>query len=307
MDPSSLGSIYEMNPGAFWQAQGQIGLQKQQQEQTLQKMIEANAQAQRMNPLEVQQRQLANQTAEAQLPGIIGQAQQSAVKGRIAQDTEQETKRATLQKLTRDMSDDDLTIAQNQIRSRAMQGDPKAIQAMELFEDVIKEKAKQKYMADWQMELERLRGANQLAAVREGNVGRAAVASSRSSGSPTDFWSTFYGKLKNARDRHAALVLEAQKIEADNPEEAMKMRQMAEAIRPQAEQEIAAPKPGGINVGAATNLPTQAGPNIAPPGQAPAANSDYSTWNMQQWKQRYPNATEDQIRNAAKAKGITIK
>ena len=39
----------------------------------------------------------------------------------------------------------------------------------------------------------------------------------------------------------------------------------------------------------------------------PEKANDYSNWTMAQWKKRYPTATEDQIRNAAKAKGITIK
>lgn len=271
MDPSILGGIYETNPGAFWQAQGQVGLQKNQEEQNLQRLIEANAQAQRINPLEVQQKRLANQTTEAQLPGIIGMSQQQAVKGRLAQDTEQETKRATLQKLTQEMSDGDLEIAKNQIRSRAMQGDPKAIQAMELFEDVIKEKAKQKYMADRQMELERLRGENQLAAVRAGNEGRLAVKQAGSSGSKTGgdiFAQIVSGKIKGAKNIHAALITAASQMDNENPLKAQYL-QAAEQVRAQAEAEIAAPKPGGIDVPAATNLPAQGGPSIAPRGAQP--------------------------------------
>lgn len=34
---------------------------------------------------------------------------------------------------------------------------------------------------------------------------------------------------------------------------------------------------------------------------------DYSKWTMQQWKQRYPNATDEQIRASAKAKGYDPK
>jgi len=78
-----------------------------------------------------------------------------------------------------------------------------------------------------------------------------------------DFWSSYYKNVRGAKNQHAALVAEATKLGQDDPQ-AQVMLQMAEALRPQAEAEIATPKPGSVNAGAMGNIPTNPGPQIAP-------------------------------------------
>jgi hypothetical protein len=72
---------------------------------------------------------------------------------------------------------------------------------------------------------------------------------------------------RSARERHQKLI-DAATIARQNKDEDAYQNYMAraEAVRPQAEAEIKAATPGGVDVGAVTNLPTTAGPQIAPPG-----------------------------------------
>lgn len=84
---------------------------------------------------------------------------------------------------------------------------------------------------------------------------------------------------KSARERHQKLIDAATIAKQNGDQEGYeRYSARAEAVRPQAEAEIKSQAPGGVNVGQVANLPTNAGPQIAPPGAAapaqPAAGGD---------------------------------
>jgi hypothetical protein len=78
----------------------------------------------------------------------------------------------------------------------------------------------------------------------------------------------------------------------------------------------AQPRAGGVELGAATNLPTvpsRPAPALNVPGAASAPSSaasaadPYAGWSMQQWKQRYPGRSDEEIRRALSTKGYNPK
>jgi hypothetical protein len=109
--------------------------------------------------------------------------------------------------------------------------------------------------------------ATTLGAARISADARLAAGGARKAAG--DFWTSFY-KATTARNRYALLNSEAAKIEQEDPEEAARLKAMAAAIEPQVQAEIAAgPKPGAVNAGAVTGLPTNPTPSVAPPNIAP--------------------------------------
>jgi hypothetical protein len=101
-----------------------------------------------------------------------------------------------------------------------------------------------------------------LARINGQNNKEAAQIRATRPGVATDSWSN-YNKIRSAKDRHAAVRSEMAKIGEDSPEYPMLSR-MADALLPQAQAEIASAKPGGIDAGAVTGMPTVQPPTISP-------------------------------------------
>lgn len=70
MEPSQLGDIYGMNPGAFWQAQDQIGLAQQMKQQQLAQQKQEYDFAAQKQPFSLEKMRLENQQTQAQIPGL---------------------------------------------------------------------------------------------------------------------------------------------------------------------------------------------------------------------------------------------
>ena len=122
------------------------------------------------------------------------------------------------------------------------------------------------------VEQTRLQGANQMALEKE----RIAAGKYDKKQAAQDFQSQVQASLLKAsgsvKAQHGILVRAAVIAGQQGMlKEAQQYTEQAEAIRPQAEAEIKSQAPGGVNVGAVANLPTNAGPQIAPPGAAAQA------------------------------------
>lgn len=113
-----------------------------------------------------------------------------------------------------------------------------------------------------------------LEGMRQAGQDKRAQLRTTNKGTP-DFWTSFY-KIKGARNQHSALVSEAAKRGADDPDTATMVR-MADAIRPQALAEIARAQavPGSANL---ESVGIEANPDrdIAPPGAKPPASAPVS-------------------------------
>lgn len=112
---------------------------------------------------------------------------------------------------------------------------------------------------------------------------------------------------KSARERYQKLVDAATQSKLDGDSESFdRYSARAEAVRPQAEAEIASQKPGGIDTGAVTGMPTNAGPSIAPrDGTNPVPPKIQSITDLQKM---YPGIPPDKLREAYKKKfGVDIR
>jgi hypothetical protein len=107
-----------------------------------------------------------------------------------------------------------------------------------------------------------------------------------------------FGKLKSAKDKHAALIDEAQRsMQNGDTDGASQYLQRAATLRPQAEAEINAPKAGTPNL-PAMGLPANPTPSIAPPS-APATSQqgapDVGSMAQQSWGAYEPNKYEYRV------------
>lgn len=125
---------------------------------------------------------------------------------------------------------------------------------------------------------ERVAKGNNATSIRVAEIGvegRKAAAAAKAATASPDFWTSYY-KIRGARNQYAALNAHIAKL-GDSPE-ADVLRGMAEAIKPQAQAEIAAAnaRPGTPNVdemGVPSNPPldiappakTSGGAQVAPP------------------------------------------
>jgi hypothetical protein len=232
-------------------------------------------QNEQMNPLRVRQALLGNQTTEAQLPGVVADSSRKTrdnqVREGIPLDVEQ---RAKLSEIAAKMSEDEWKQEEAAIQ-KALVHPSAAVRAqaqkmLPLLKEFQKSAMEQSQKSADAQALETLRGTNAQALMKQQiDAGRF-----KKSGSGAVTFMEQFGKLKNSKDKHAALVLEAKKAELDGDEElAARYTAMAESIRAQATAEIATPKPGSVDVpSVAPNIRTHQQPNIAPPGaKAPAA------------------------------------
>lgn len=121
-------------------------------------------QTEQERPLKQRKMELENQGLEAGLPGIFGDSQSRAAKGRVDTATLESTIAAKNSKNKTDISDDDAKHLGNLAQMMAYSDDPKIREQgeklMRMHADVVKDRAKQQYIGDRNMEVERLRGAN---------------------------------------------------------------------------------------------------------------------------------------------------
>lgn len=267
------GKMMEMNPMAYQQASDQLSLakqfqaekQKQAEATTLEGMLK-NEQSRSMNPmlLEQQSQTNAGRATTNASQGLDFERKQASHVANLTAD-----QRAAAIKLT----DDDFKEADQHIEKMLRSGDPQQIEQAMKAQQYLPALLAEKRKHEQQMEKTRYEQQQETGRAVERNetsryvADRSAEASAartaaRGGGNSPDFWSSYY-KVKGARNQHSALIAEANKIGPDDPTYPVLVR-MAEAIRPQAEAEIASVKPGSINTGELAGVPTNAGPAIAP-------------------------------------------
>lgn len=300
------GKMAMQDPMAYGQSMDQLKLaqlfqaekQKQAESKSLADMM-ANDQSQKMNPLLVEQQQQTNAGK-----GIANE--EAGMTLGIRKATYPQEMQDKIEKYALGADDNKLKMVEQKINLAYMSGDPAQIEKAKHAEQFLSAVRAEKRKNDAAMDKERYsqqqetgraveRNNTTLEAARIGAQARIDSAGKRGGSSPADFWSTYYGKLKTVADKHAALISEATKLGADDPE-AQKMIQMAEAIRPQVEAANAA-KAGTLNVGAATNMPVNQVPSVAPPGAQPQVPKMQAPPSALQYLQQHP-----EMKDAFKAK-----
>jgi hypothetical protein len=274
------------------------------QQQVLQDMY----QEQQMNPIRLRQAGLNADTTEAQLPGMQADSwtkqRNQKVREGISLSDEQ---RAQLSKMAAQMTEDDWRAEEAALQKAAVSSDPlaraHAAKVMPLLKEFQMEKLKNQDRTERDQALQELKnkGALDVANTRA-QVMRDAASLKQRVGqlkmTPQQAI-TYYRdqKSKVSPDSHEYQVFD--QLEADSLRDAYALQQLKPV------------QPGSVNAAEMTKLP-EAKP-VQPPAttqfgdKKPAQSSDYSNWSMQQWKQRYPNVPDEQLRNALKAKGFTPK
>jgi len=272
---TDLGKIYEMNPGAFMEAQGQMGLARQFQDQKLQQENEltrskslANQFDEQNNPLKLENQQITNRK-------LGYEADSSGVKSRIDVATEGLQLDAKQKEFVQKAKQSDLDMMEIQGQQWAYSPDPKlrtqGEQILRMHKDFVKLRDTQKFAAeesakgrshDFALEAQRARSAQALVGARA-----AAKSEEASAGIKNVFAAVQTGKVPPDK---AAVAFGAAAIEArannNNKDAALYenaasvMEQLALGLKPN-------PLAGKVDQGAVTGLPTT--PSRPPVFQAP--------------------------------------
>jgi len=297
---TDLGKIYEMNPGAFMEAQGQMGLARQFQDQKLQQESEltrskslANQFDEKNNPLKLENQQITNRK-------LGYEADSSGVKSRIDVATEGLQLDAKQKEFVQKAKQSDLDMMEIQGQQWAYSTDPKlraqGEQILRMHKDFVKLRDTQKFAAeesakgrshDFALEAQRAKSAQALVGAR---------AAAKGAGSNLDIADVFT-RVQNGKvppDKAAvafgAAALQAQAAGDDDKASlyqnaASVMEQLALGLKPN-------PLAGKVDQGAVTGLPTTpprapvfqapqrsllppAGPVVAPRVQVPSAAAEH--------------------------------
>ena len=279
---TDLQTMYgSWNPQAYLTAQDNAGLERQFRESEYGRQQELTKQAgldtvfrEQDDPNRVQERVLTNRQKTLTNTGLEQSNETGAMKLERDRAMQKYNLEADQRKALMQVTDDELKQADQvieQLRRSLNPEDQKrgqqlfeftgAARALKAQQDAAR--ALEEYKQGEENKRSSGRNATSIKVAEMGQAGQDRRFQPRTSGpAGVDFWTTFNSKLKTARDKHAALIAEATRL-GDTPE-AQVMLNMAEAIRPQAMAEIATVKPGSIDTGAVANLPTNAGPQIAP-------------------------------------------
>ncbi len=319
---TDLGKIYEMNPGAFMEAQNQMGLARQFQDQkllqerhTTRKQELANIFDEQNNPIRLQQGQLENEGLGLKNRGL-------GVDTRIKEATEglqlDATQKALIQKAKQ--SDLDMMEIQGQQWAYSQHPDPRVRereraqgeQLLRMHKDFIKLRDTQKFTADeaakqrshaFALEAQRAKNAQALV------TSKAAAKASADSGVKNVFEAVQSGKVSPDKAA-AAFGAAALQAEAQGDVEqasvyrnaAAQMEQLSITTKP----DMRAGKADLAGAGIATTPPRAPtftpGPAPVPkPAQAPTAS-------FAEVQKQYPGVPADKLREAYKRKfGVDLK
>ncbi len=319
---TDLGKIYEMNPGAFMEAQNQMGLARQFQDQKLlqeghitrQKEL-ANIFDEQNNPLRLQQRQLENEGLGLQNRGL-------GVDTRIKEATEGLQLNAAQAELVKKAKQSDLDAMeiQGQQWAYSQHPDPRVRereraqgeQLLRMHKDFIKLRDEQKFRAeesakgrshDFALEAQRAKNAQALVGAK------AAAKASSDKGVKDVFDAVQSGKVSPdkaaAAFGAAALQAEAQG-DADQAatyrNAAAVMEQLATTTKP----DMRAGKPDLGGSGIAT-IPPRA-PTFTPGPATVAKPTQAPTTSFAEVQKQYPGVPADKLREAYKRKfGVDLK
>ncbi len=264
--PSNLMEMFSSASPMLWDIASQ-----QVNDQTLGNLVNRQQAAQDLDmqqqklPFELRKLGLANNTAAAQLPGF--QAESGLKQNSLARDTatQNDQIKATAAKLAKETSDAHYGEFENGVYAMLSSQDPKIRQQGQAMFPYLKAIATERDKIAMQGN-QRMR---EIGATTQGqkDLMQMQIDAGRfkDKNASLGFWGNFH-KLKSAKDKHAALLLEAVKEEqAGNADGGLQLRQMAEEIRPQAEAEInARATPPAVDISQLGNIPTVAAPTISP-------------------------------------------
>jgi hypothetical protein len=272
------GKMYEMNPGAFVQAQNQLGLaqQFQQSKQTQADLTNANTGLDVMFKGDSYNDRLRAGTAAADKAGF--EASDAGVKSRINAATEGLQLDAAQKKIVMEASDADLKTMANQAQRLAYSLNPeeRAVgeQVLKMHKDFIKMREEQKF-ASGESQKQRAH-AFSLEKYRQDQLTQREQARAAAKAAGGKKVATLMEALQSGKTSpaNAAVALNAaaqEALQAGDTEmyqfyvnEAARMEQLARGLRPD-------PLGGKPDMGAITGLPTTPvrPPAIQPQGQAP--------------------------------------
>jgi hypothetical protein len=145
--PSTFDEIFSMNPGAFNQAQGQIDLGMNQEQEVLRKRQLENLFDAENNPLRIQNQRLSNEGLEAQIPGMRANSQSLGLKAEREQAGQQDAISLARKEFLSKASDLDLQMLANEGQRMAYSSDPaerkKGEMILSQHKDMIKERQSQ--------------------------------------------------------------------------------------------------------------------------------------------------------------------
>jgi hypothetical protein len=261
--PSTLNDIYQMNPGAFGQAQQFMGGGVQQNDADLQASQLKNMFDQQNDPLRLQHQGLINQQLDAQIPGMSADSSMKVRKnsneGILNQDVLDQAKRDFISKATdahlKELYDKGQEMAYSLDPRIRAQGE--AILAM--HPDIVKDRMKQQEETKRQLATTSLQGktAKEIAQMNI-DAGKFAKGSK-----VTLTLDQAIDNAKSAKERYQKLVDAAMQAKQSGNDDAYDNYMVrAEAVRPQAEAEIQnlTPKAGTPDLGA---LGVTANPSVS--------------------------------------------
>lgn len=268
------------NPQAYLEAQSNAGLERQFRESEYGRQQQLEQQAgldtlfrQQDDPEQLRERVLTNRNKELANTGLGYKNDSEALdleRKRALQTLNLDAdKRAAMLKLTSDqLTEADQAVEQMrrsldpvmQARGEKLYQLTGAARALQAQRDEAMKLEQYKQLQETGRSIERNQTTLKAAEISQAGQDRRFQPKTPAG---VDFWTSFY-KLRNAPDKHAALILEAKKIEETNPEGAAQMRAMAEDVRAQAQAQINNLKPGAIDQGAITGMPVNPLPQIAP-------------------------------------------
>jgi hypothetical protein len=311
------GKMYEMNPGAFWQAQNQVGLAQQFQDQKLAQEQEvtkqknlANLFTEQNDPLRLENQRISNEklgfeTSDAGVKSRINKATEGLQLDQAQRDFVTKAKKSDLDQME--------LVAQQMAYSQNPQERSQGESLLKMHRDFVKIREEGKIRADEgvaagrrALDLERMRAGNQrsLEQLRI-DAGKYNKKNSGTISSINDALRS--GKLTYER---AAVLMANEAAGADDPVEQQRFLNMARMYEEMNLRQKTAGVQGKVDVGATTGLPTQqVAPVIPPQGQpqqqAPAAAPRMA---LSQLKQMYPNKSEQELKAAWKRKyGVDVQ
>lgn len=312
MTPQTLAEMDKVPVRNFFDAQDW-----QNRAQTIDRAVAADAPWQMemaRRKKEADLAELTSQTAtrQAQLPGVQAEAEGKVrdwnVRKGIPQDQEVKAK---LSAISKTMADDDLHTLSAKAKAAMLSATtPDEFKRAEtIYNHSAEVLAERRKHAD-ELEKVRLQGQNAKEVANIYSSGRERVAGIRAKGASGDI-ETIMAKFKTAGERISALTDMLNRLDPnaeDYAEKAAEINRRIVGQIPQYDIENKNKLAAGQMVQGPDGKwgPAQATPMTPPAGAntQPAARKEFTFKELQD---RYPNATEKQIRDAAAAKGITIK
>lgn len=307
---TDYGKMYEMNPGAFWQSQNQLGLaqQFQQSRQTQADLANQRAGLDNMFQMDTYQDRVRQGRSAADLAGY--QASDAGVKNRINTATEGLQLDAAQKKIIMEASDSELKQMENLGQRWAYSLNPEereaGTQMLKMHKDFIKLRETQAFSAGESAKQRAHQMALQKQAQDAMMARQQAIAKAKMDARGSD-----PGKMSTDQLR-ARFLAQAQAAQAAGDYElANELYKEAQYITQLRAFERPDPMAGKPDMGAITGLPENAPKppptNPAQQGQpTPPAAAPKMT--LGQVKQMYPGKTDEQIRAAWKKKfGVDLQ